>query len=296
MVRPSRTQNHEILGKIRTYVISLRDEPRNSSLIEQLQSQGFAPRIITAVDGRSGIETLDANLFDLRALEGFIGRPPTGPEIACALSHAKVARLAKEEGAPYALIFEDDALVVSNLLPLAKCFAKVSAGSASVLSLYSPEPPIFAKSSEKGNSSTDAIFELGRLLVPPPTTVGYLLNKKAIELFAKNRVIQSTADWPPWSFSADFWGSNPWAVCPLDSSLSDIQSQRGMTKPAHEQSLGFRSMIARAPHFFSLRRIFIHSRALGGLRPYLRRVIFPYARVHLRFIVLRSISFFHRSR
>lgn len=295
MTKDCYAHGDSLVRQIKTYVISLRESTRNPALFEQLETQGFAPSVIRAVDGRAGLGALDPNQMDLGAYRSFVGRPASGAEIACALSHAKVATLAKEEGANLAFVLEDDAFITHKLLPLIEIFVSGSSRGAAVFTFFSTDPPDFVGPVTTKEGTAGEIFELGKLLVPPPTTVGYLLNKAAIEFFAQERLIESTADWPPWSFKADFWGSYPWPIRPVESSQSDIQPQRGTIIPAQFQSSSLPMVFRRVPHFFSLRRIMIHSRALGGPKHYLKRVIAPYLIIHWRSLVARLSNWHSRS-
>lgn len=65
MIKDCYAHGDSLVRQIKTYVISLRESTRNPALFEQLETQGFAPSVIRAVDGRAGLGALDPNQMDL---------------------------------------------------------------------------------------------------------------------------------------------------------------------------------------------------------------------------------------
>lgn len=104
--------------RLNTYVINL------DSSTERLQSlslllDGFGIRFerVAAVDGRK-FELDEVADYDSLAASRYMGRALIGGEIGCFHSHLKAARSFLVSDADYALILEDDALPLSNPLPL----------------------------------------------------------------------------------------------------------------------------------------------------------------------------------
>lgn len=80
----------------------------------QLQAMGANFEFFDAVDGKLLAHEALAQEYDSRLAQATIGRDLTPGEIGCALSHIAIYRKIITDNLPYALIFEDDALIGSQ--------------------------------------------------------------------------------------------------------------------------------------------------------------------------------------
>ncbi|UDF28669.1 UNVERIFIED_ORG: glycosyltransferase family 25 protein [Roseateles sp. XES5] len=103
---------------MKTYIINLDGNPERLEKIGSiLTGFGLPFERISAVDGRRyDLATLAD--YDAPAAMAYMGRSLVGGEIGCYYSHLKVAKAFLETDAPYALVFEDDALPLCNTVDL----------------------------------------------------------------------------------------------------------------------------------------------------------------------------------
>lgn len=103
---------------INTYVINLDgSEARLADIRKRLDTYGIEFERVAGVDGRK----YDLNSlpdYDPKAAKRFMGRGLVGGEIGCYYSHLKVAKTFIQSGAPYALVLEDDAKPLCNVMEL----------------------------------------------------------------------------------------------------------------------------------------------------------------------------------
>lgn len=253
------------------YVISLPGGPRNSLLIGQLERQGFFPILVEAVDGRDGsARSLDSRV-DQKTFFGIHGRMPTGPEIGCALSHLLVAKLAHQAGHESVLVVEEDAQIVGNISGIASRFAEF--GEPSILTLFSLHPPVFRSKIIVG-LDMDVPRALGRIFLPAETTVGYFINRSAIKLTCGVTLVKGLADWPPWSYHANFYACYPW---PLSHSSDGSQIQPGRTRLPSPVGRNIARLGAIGKTYDALlsRKARTYITELGGLQRYAARILIP---------------------
>lgn len=101
---------------IPVFVISLPDcTDRRDRIQGHLNGLGIPFEFVDAVDGRSGLAPEHEREID-RAGARRNGRLMTDAEFACALSHVKVCRRIVQNNIPWALVFEDDAIPMADLL------------------------------------------------------------------------------------------------------------------------------------------------------------------------------------
>lgn len=103
---------------IKTYVINLDgSDDRLASLSQQLELYGIEFERVPAVDGRK-FDLASLADYDAVAATKFMGRGLVGGEIGCYHSHLKAARTFLASDARYALILEDDAKPLCNIIEL----------------------------------------------------------------------------------------------------------------------------------------------------------------------------------
>lgn len=97
------------------YVINLaKDTARMASMARQLTAQGLQYERIEAVNGRE--LTAEQRKVSYSPFWGYFlqGRALTNAELGCSLSHRKIWQLMIERGQEWAVIFEDDAELLSQ--------------------------------------------------------------------------------------------------------------------------------------------------------------------------------------
>lgn len=97
---------------MRLFVINLPQQvDRRNLMMAQLKVARTVAELISAVDGRAlSVEEVQANYDDAGA-RAALGRSMSRGEIGCALSHQSIYRRMIDQGLPWAVILEDDALV-----------------------------------------------------------------------------------------------------------------------------------------------------------------------------------------
>lgn len=271
------------LNDIQVFIISMGSHPQNSSLIDQLKSQGLSPQLIRAVDGRHWTLPFDLEIVNTERFKKVIGRQPTGPEIGCAMSHIVCATQAQSAGARYAIVLEEDANIEASLLPAIKFLRELDPDNPSVLQLFSLSKPLFRKASIVEVDSTPPAV-IGRFFLPPSSTVAYALNRSAIEAFASRPTIEGVADWPPYANAFNFWGFYPWPVSHIGDH-STIEPHRLLFRNQSRTENRFWKFFIEQLRLFGLNRVREHSQSLGSLRAYFKYVILPQSGFTLRRIM-----------
>ena len=106
-----------MLKNFKIYVINLKREvERRKNIINQLKKQNLLDfEIIDAIDGEEiNKSDLDLLISKNNKFINPINTNMNGPEICCSLSHIKVYKKFIETNMDYALIFEDDAVFLSD--------------------------------------------------------------------------------------------------------------------------------------------------------------------------------------
>lgn len=119
----------EMLENVFIQVINLDGSAdRLASAQAQLQAQGLAFQRLPAFDGRGKPPRDLPRYRPWRALLWF-GRPLTGGEVGCFLSHRNAAEAFLRTGLPYGLVFEDDILLSADFtMALAAVLAHLASG------------------------------------------------------------------------------------------------------------------------------------------------------------------------
>jgi GR25 family glycosyltransferase involved in LPS biosynthesis len=273
-------------SQVATFVIALEKEPRNTLLVDQLQAQGLRVHVVAAVDGRLWTPPFDPSIVDVKRFKIMTGRMPTGPEIGCALSHQVCIRQAKDLDAEYALIFEDDAILISELAPYVKIIEQLPLDKPNILQLYYEAGSIVNKKTLSNFEQLDS-YMVGRFFTPPGGTVAYLMNRQAIEIFAIHEKVEGVADWPPFSDALDFWACFPTPIRhPVGNSMIEHSRSTNQTK----EKKRLIQIVINYSNLFRLRRLILHSRILGSFRLYGLRVIGPSTLSLLRYFRTEHIG------
>jgi glycosyl transferase family 25 len=99
-----------------TYLINLRSSrQRLFAMTEQLEGQGISFQRIEAVDGR-GLRADQFDGYDASMARWHYGRPMSGPEVGCFLSHRRFAEEFLRSEHQLALVLEDDTFLPCDLL------------------------------------------------------------------------------------------------------------------------------------------------------------------------------------
>lgn len=103
---------NDSLQEIPTFIINLpQSTDRKAFMKGQCDSIGISPIFIDAINGKN-ISESEVNKYCNQAVaKKKIGRELLLGEIGCALSHKKIYRKIADENIPYAIIFEDDAIL-----------------------------------------------------------------------------------------------------------------------------------------------------------------------------------------
>lgn len=263
---------------LQVFVISLGTVPRNRELLAQVTAQGFSPRLVDAIDGRSWSYPFDSDIVNVKRFQKITGRRPTGPEIGCALSHLKCAQLAGKS--KYALVMEDDAKITDDIYPALRAMQKLDKDNPVIVQLYSsPKSVLKRRTLTKLERNTDGV--IARFFIPPHGAVAYLMNRSAIDVFASKKIVEGVADWPPYAQVFEFWGYFPSPVG-HDSNDSTIEQFRKDMIPNPR----FRNIYLHGAliyfRLFRISRVMEHSRILGGFGKYLKSVIWPHTSYFIR--------------
>lgn len=269
------------LDEVAAFVISLSSSPRNSEILVQLRNQGIHTTLIEAVDGRLWTEPFDRNLVDVNKFKRIIGRPPTGPEIGCALSHLQCAREAQEKNLRFALVLEEDAIITADLLSPLTVMDKIDSGKPMILQLYSPHAPVVRRDTFLRVDDNSGQFA-AQFFMPPNAAVAYLMNRAAINIFSSRKTVEGVADWPPFANVVDFWGVFPSPVT-HKSHGSAIEEQRVMQINKSRFRHRYFQIVETYFELFRLGRVREHSQSLGGLSHYFREVIIPHTSYRIRY-------------
>jgi hypothetical protein len=274
----------EIIG-LQAFIISLGD-PRNPNLIEQLRIQGISTELVKAVDGRQWNFPFEPKLVNTKRFKRVMNRLPAGAEIGCALSHLEVAKKAKKYNLNYALVFEDDADIVADLLPAVIQLASLDSDKPAVLQIHSYRLSTLRKNTVS-RSVINSQDTVGRFFIPPFSAAAYCMNRAAIEIYAARETVEGVADWPPFAYGFDFWGYFPSPV-QLIGGDSTIESFWEQVKPRLRIQNKYFVMLSTYARLFRIGTVFEYSASLGGLKIYAKRVIVPHTVYLMRYFCSRT--------
>jgi len=180
---------------IGAYIINLESaQARREHISGQLVRLGIPFQVFQAVDGRVLAEAEIAHRYDAAAAEARY-RPMSRGEIGCALSHLGVYRKMLDDGAGFALVLEDDALLGEDLpAVLADLENRLDPGRAEVVLLSHVD-----KYTRWGADPIDGGRKLVRRYGEWWLAHGYVITRKAAE-----RMLDGLQ--PLWC-AADYWSA-----------------------------------------------------------------------------------------
>lgn len=179
---------------IPVFVISLLDSvDRRLAISHQLQSNGIGFRFVNAIDGRKGLPQEHIEDIVQGAISIHTAQKVSDVEFACALSHIKAYRMIVKENIQWALILEDDAVVLPDLLSyLEEEYFK----TVEFTSLIYGQPARVCRFGKKhvfNNYHSYLIHPQRRVT----STGAYVLSKSVAKLMAENATpVCEVADWP----------------------------------------------------------------------------------------------------
>ena len=225
---------------MRAYVIHMAHPTRNPLLVRDLESAGIQVTLVEAIRGSSLGRSFLAREVDQRGAWWHQGAKLSAGQVGCALSHRKAYRMANIDGASWALIVEDDAIV----LPGFRLWTEE-------LESFVPEQPTIvtflsigrhsAKRDRSNAHTTSPAGVLRALKWAPASAVCYAINPSARQLALESTDrLFTRADWPLWSTKVNFFLAVPGGIAHLHSvsTLDDaapspsgvVRAFRGLSK------------------------------------------------------------------
>ena len=209
-----------------TLIIGLDRNYRGVALEAQLGASGLAYRRVQGVEGTyQGQPT--AAYTDARSAELLYGRPLSPGEIGCALAHRDCYLQLLASDAEWALVFEDDALIV-RADALREAVSRIGelphVSSPSVLMLYGRK-----MASDVGRQLEVSGSQIVKLAQTPTTTTAYFINRSAAsQILQYGLPLRNPADWPVGvEGRLEFFGVYPWVAVPDEVRDSSIGTRTG---------------------------------------------------------------------
>jgi GR25 family glycosyltransferase involved in LPS biosynthesis len=256
---------------VNTFVIALESAPRNLNLLHQLSEQKIPFQLVNAIDGRSWRAPFNTELVDTEVFKSVLGRIPRGAEIGCALSHMECIQQAKLQDLDFALIFEDDADIIGDLMPIIEQIKSIDEGQPMIFQLHSYSDSLIKRRTLRKSVSSNSQV-LGNFFKPPRSAAAYCINRTAIEIYAQHRIVQGVADWPPFANCFQFWGFFPCPVM-LSGLPSTIESLED-AKEVHPRK-NYLVIIRDFIRLFYVSSFKAYGKSLGGKKRYIKYVIIP---------------------
>lgn len=247
-------------------IIGLEDRFRGSALEAQLNQQGLQPNRVSGVLVHELPEPSDA-YADQGTANVLLRRNLTLGEIGCALAHRNAYKALLSDSASHALVFEDDARIVS-LLPFEE-IRRLLASPKPRIVLFDWNPGwtiISGNETSKGSSLYRAMFA-------PIDARGYALNRPAASLLMQDGArINYVADWPAQvAGMIEFYVSYPRPVRADEAVKSTLEGERQnqgvvQAEPRHKKAI---RMVETATHIQWLKQ----RQAYGSYPAYIRHEI-----------------------
>lgn len=175
------------------FIIGMEDGYRSSELERQLALQGLGWTHVDGVDLRRMPLSAD-NYVDQEAARILLRRDMSPGEIGCALAHRNVYKRILASDCEYAIVLEDDAVLVDRI-DLSLVVDVLRSALPRMLQLRTnPSTSIVIPGQQLVAASGARAFRVG---VPPTSTVGYAINRPAaMALIDNDRRVSNVADWP----------------------------------------------------------------------------------------------------
>lgn len=255
------------------YVLGLERNFRGQELIKQLFRLGFDTKIIYGPDASLWSENEFAELYDRKRARVITTRDMSKGEVACVLAHRMCYEKFLKTDAEWALILEDDALLITDLSEVETVISQTSS-APQIISLFHHGGLQRRKVVETVNLNKNYVLESR---VPAPFgTVGYLINKSGAEIAMtsyRDCKVDSPADWPfRWSNELLFYELTPQPIGhPVENDKSTITLDRAVIQ---NRFVGMRKIFKDAFNFIS---------ALTGMRALHGRFLgISFKRLYLR--------------
>lgn len=123
------------MNNISVYVVSLKESTRRKSIIEHFNELGVHFEFLDAVNGQSLPKDVVESINNNKDVQSRYRRQIGLGEIGCTLSHQRIYQSITESSVDYAIIFEDDIQLSSNISAVIEYF-KSSAVSLGDKNLY----------------------------------------------------------------------------------------------------------------------------------------------------------------
>jgi len=211
-------------------ILSINEQPRNLTLISELERLGFTRITIAGVKFPGPDTASRAELVDESRFRRFFLRNMVDGEIGCHLSHQLAYQFLLAEDDQWLVILEDDAEILPEFDEAVRTATSLSTDIPYIIALNALQigspgignkaPPLLAEPLSVGNDVT-----IHEALFGGWGSVGYVINRKAAELLTnarKNRRIAAPADWPTVSTHITFAQAIPPVVVEQSQSVSTI--------------------------------------------------------------------------
>ena len=189
---------------IKVFVIKSKDRDIDVGLLNFIEENSLDLTKSPGVFLESG-RNLDS-IVNFRESYLRIGRGISLSEIGIALAHRHIYEKIIQEDYPWALVMEDDAIVIdSNLL-------KIQVEKSITFPSDTPNVILlFHHAKELVQSHSKSFFMNSRTV--PSYAVAYILNKSAAQALLESQTpISSVADWPLCTHRVDYWLSQSFAI------------------------------------------------------------------------------------
>ena len=218
--------------QVTAFVLGLPDRYRGHGVEADLDLLGIPYEVVAGVDGRQWDPAQLRTVYSARAAHVTSRRQLAPGEIAVTVGHQRMMARFVADGAPWALILEDDARIPGPLAPVLEALARIP--RAPVIVQIDSRHPLESKSLGSVGYDDGTLWRQPRGAVG---TAGYLMNRDAalVALRAyRRRRVDSTADWPfCWSGRVQFWRpERPVVEVPDDKDNSNVHGGRVATYEA----------------------------------------------------------------
>ena len=193
---------------MRVNVISIIDSERTRRVKSRLDSLGFTPKLLSALDLREEKISDLGGLFDIKSFQIKYGRAPSAGEIGCCLSHMSAIRdLEVDSASGEGVIFEDDVaplcssdifeniykdIIASPFDIVVLGFSKADDNTEKYIDIVNPFSPTFKSVSP---------YSIGvRYVHTTCGAVGYVVKERAVKVISAIEVSCHLAD--DWAYYA----------------------------------------------------------------------------------------------
>jgi len=287
------------------FVLGIRSRFRGEELIADLESQGLAPRRVFGIDASVLNDQQLSGMVDQQASRMIPGRELSLGEVACALGHQEIYSQFLDGEEPWALILEDDAVLVEDIKCVVDQLSKFQ--NPTIVQLHGTRAGprgifLLGKITATKDNGLNSEIAIVRKLEGTYGAYGYLINRSAAEIVireSEGQKIISYADWPfLWRNKVEFWETSTDFV--KHSGKSQIDSDNGGLKRDQLFSDSGSGRISRRIISFAVNFSTISSwrfRRLGYPAPtfYFNKVIMPLKRRGVR-LEQAAIAFMSRSK